>query len=128
MASATDVIAYIGIPLAVLGVLSIFYTFFLSILTQRRIHFLLLYHGHKPLTSTGFYRFPSFSNRGLSRRSDGTGFVIRSSSMTSQVEVELPVFTIAPLEYSSELYWKLDAGSIEYGHDHQSVARARRAP
>jgi hypothetical protein len=58
MASATDVIAYIGIPLAVLGVLPIFYTFFLSILTQRRIHFLLLYHGHKPLTSTGFYRFP----------------------------------------------------------------------
>jgi hypothetical protein len=37
MASATDVITYIGIPLAVLGVLPIFYTFFLSILTQRRL-------------------------------------------------------------------------------------------
>jgi hypothetical protein len=47
--------------------------------------------------------------------------------MTSQVEVELPTFTIAPLERSSELYWKLDAGSIEHGHGHalhQSVARA----
>jgi hypothetical protein len=115
MASATDVITYIGIPLAVLSVLPIFYTFFLSILTQRRIRS-LLHHGHKPLTSTGPYRFPSLSNRGPSRRSDGTGVVIRSSPMTSQVEVELPTFTIAPLERSSEFYWKLDAGSIEYGH------------
>src|SRR5436305_13772784 len=41
--------------------------------------------------------------------------------------LELLIFTIAPLERSSELYWKLDAGSIEHGHDHalhQSVARA----
>ena len=127
MASATDVITYIGIPPAVLGVLPIFYTFFLSILTQRRIRSLLLYHGHKPLTSTGPYRFLSPSNRGPRRRSDGTGFVIHSSPMTSQVEVELPTFTIAPLERSSELYWKLDAGSVEHGHGHalhQSVARA----
>ena len=46
--------------------------------------------------------------------------------MTSQVEVEFLIFTIAPLERSSELYWKLDTGSIERGHDHalhQSVAR-----
>ena len=82
---------------------------------------------HKPLTSTGPYRFLSLSNRGPSRRSDGTGFVIRSSPMTSQVEVELPTFTIAPLERSSELYWKLDADNIEHGHGyalHQSVAHA----
>src|SRR5271155_5308978 len=57
---------------------------------QRRIRSLLLHHGYKPLTSTGPYRFLSLSNRGPSRRSDGTGFVIRSSPMTSQVEVELP--------------------------------------
>jgi hypothetical protein len=46
--------------------------------------------------------------------------------MTSQVEVELPTFTIAPLERSSELCWKLDASSIEHGHGyalHRSVAR-----
>ena len=93
---------------------------------QRRIRS-LLHHGHKPLTSTGPYRFLSLSNRGPSRRSDGTGSVIRSSPITSQVEVELPTFTIAPLERSSELYWKLDASSIEHGHGHalhQSVARA----
>jgi hypothetical protein len=36
--------------------------------------------------------------------------------MTSQVEVVLPTFTIAPLKRSLELYWKLDTGSIEHGH------------
>jgi hypothetical protein len=82
MASSADVITYIGIPLAVLGVLPIFYAF-LSILTQRRIHSLLLYHGYNPLTSTGPYRFLSLSNCGPSCRSDGTGFVTRFSLMTS---------------------------------------------
>src|SRR5271155_3845263 len=46
---------------------------------QRRIRSLLLHHGYKPLPSTGPYRFLSPSTRGPSRRSDGTGFVIRSS-------------------------------------------------
>ena len=59
---------------------------------------LALHHGHKPLTSMGPYRFLSLSNRGPSRRSDGTGFVIHSSPMTSQVEVELLTFTITLLE------------------------------
>jgi hypothetical protein len=81
MASATGVIIYIGILFAVLDVLPIFYTF-LSILTQRRIPSLLLSYGHKPLTSTGPYRFLSLLKRGPSRRSDGTGFIIRSSPMT----------------------------------------------
>jgi hypothetical protein len=63
---------------------------------QRRIRSLLLHHGHKPLTSTGPYHFLSLSNRGPSRRSDGTGFVIHSSPMTSQVEVELPTFHYHP--------------------------------
>ena len=65
---------------------------------QRRIRSLLLHHGHKPFTSTGPYRSLSLSNRGPSHRSDGTGFAIHSSPMTSQVEVELPTFTITPLE------------------------------
>jgi hypothetical protein len=124
MANASDIITYIGIPLAVLGVLPIFYTFFLSVLTQRRIRSLLLHHGHKPLTSTGPYRFLSTS-RDSSRRSDGTGFTIRSSPMSSQVEVELPTYTIATLERSSELYWKLDGGNTERGHGvGHGVARA----
>jgi len=92
---------------------------------QHRIRSLLLHHGHKLLTSTGSYRFLSLSNRGPSRRSDGTGSVIRSSPITSQVEVELPTFTIAPLERSSELYWKLNAGSIEHGHGHALHQSAR---
>ena len=115
MTSATDIITYIGIPLAVLGVLPIFYTFFLSILTQRRIRSLLLHHGHKPLSSTGPYS-RVFSTSTSSRRSDGTGFTIRSSPMTSQVEVELPTYAIAPLERSSELYWKLEQGHPEHRH------------
>jgi hypothetical protein len=56
---------------------------------QRRIRS-LLHYGHKPLTFTGPYCFLSLSNRGPSRQSDGTSSIIRSSLMTSQVEVELP--------------------------------------
>jgi hypothetical protein len=66
--------------------------------SSRRIRSLLLHHGHKPLTSTGPYRFLSLSNRGPSRRCDGTGFVIHSSLMTSQAKVELSTFTITSLE------------------------------
>ena len=46
MASVADVITYIGIRLAVLGIIPIFYTF-LSILTQRSIRS-LLHRGHNP--------------------------------------------------------------------------------
>ncbi|RMZ83809.1 hypothetical protein DV738_g1026, partial [Chaetothyriales sp. CBS 135597] len=90
MVSATDIITYIGVPLAVLGVLPILYTFILSIFTRRRIRNLLILHGHKPLSP---------------RRSDD-GFSIRSSPMTSLVEVELPRYTIAPLErnHDEKLY------------------------
>ena len=42
--------------------------------------------------------------------------MIRSSPMTSQIEVELPTYTVAPLERSSELYWKLEQGNPEHGH------------
>jgi hypothetical protein len=46
--------------------------------------------------------------------------------MTSQVKVELPTFTIAPLERSSELYWKLDTGSIERTRPCSSSKRRAR--
>ncbi|RMD39432.1 hypothetical protein DV735_g5695, partial [Chaetothyriales sp. CBS 134920] len=90
MVSATDIITYIGVPLAVLGVLPILYTFILSIFTRRRIRNLLIAHGHTPLSPR--------------RRSDD-GFSIRSSPMTSLVEVELPQYTIAPLERNHDEYW-----------------------
>lgn len=88
-ASATDIITYIGIPLAVLGVLPILYTFALSILTQRRIRLLLISHGHKP----------------ASGRNGNDGFVLRASPMTSLIEVEMPRYTIAPLIRNDERYW-----------------------
>ncbi|EXJ62454.1 hypothetical protein A1O7_02891 [Cladophialophora yegresii CBS 114405] len=105
MANASDIITYIGVPLAVLGVLPILYTFMLSILTQRRIRSLLVHHGHRPVST--------------SRPHDG--FTLRSSPMTSMVEVELPRYTIAPLDRHEEEYWVgteegIDAGSHEHHH------------
>ena len=52
MASATDIITYIGVPLAVLGVLPILYTFAIAIVTQRRIRSSLIQHGHTPARSS----------------------------------------------------------------------------
>jgi hypothetical protein len=81
MASPTDVIPYIGIPLTVLSVLPIFYTF-LSILSAASIPSSYTMATNL-LTSTGPYRFLSLSNCGPSCRSDGTGFATRFSLMTS---------------------------------------------
>jgi hypothetical protein len=98
MASASDIITYIGVPLAVLGVLPILYTFLLAIFTRRRIHALLVHHGHKPLST--------------SRHRDG--FTIRSSPMTTLIEVELPRYTITPLERNSDEYWRT---TDQHGHE-----------
>ncbi|OAP61334.1 hypothetical protein AYL99_03537 [Fonsecaea erecta] len=105
MANASDIITYIGVPLAVLGVLPIMYTFMIAILTQRRIRAALVHHGHRPVSTT--------------RPHDG--FTIRSSPMTSLIEVELPRYTIAPLERGNEDYWKTstegrDASQEEHHH------------
>ena len=104
MTSATDIITYIGVPLAVLGVLPILYTFVLAIFTRRRIRALLRQHGHKPLST--------------SRPHDG--FTIRSSPMTSLIEVELPRYTVAPLERNHEEYWRT---TEEMGHGEEEHHR-----
>ncbi len=105
MASATDIITYIGVPLAVLGVLPILYTFILAIFTRRRIRALLVQHGHKPLSST--------------RSHDG--FTIRSSPMTTLVEVELPRYTVTPLQRSSDDYWRTTAEGQEHEQEHHRL-------
>jgi hypothetical protein len=113
MANASDIITYIGVPLAVLGVLPILYTFMLSVLTQRRIRSLLVHHGHRPVST--------------SRPHDG--FTLRSSPMTSMVEVELPRYTIAPLDRHEEEYWAGTNEGFEAGEEqhHHLLERGDRA-
>jgi hypothetical protein len=109
MTSATDIITYIGVPLAVLGVLPILYTFAIAILTQRRIRSSLIQHGHKPVRS--------------SRQADG--FSIRSSPMSSLIEIELPRYALAPLERSHRDYWQpTNEGQVGEHEHHHLLARA----
>ena len=84
-ASPADIITYIGVPLAVLGVLPIIYTCIRALLVLRSIRHTLAQNGH----------------------SDSA--VTRGSLMSGIVEVELPRCTITPLdrEYDPE-YWKLN--------------------
>lgn len=84
--SATDIITYIGVPLAVLGVLPILYSFVRAILTQRSIR------------------------RSLKRHGLLDSAITRSSFMSGIVEVELPRCTITPLDRDLDSeYWKLSA-------------------
>jgi hypothetical protein len=105
MASAPDIITYIGVPLAVLGVLPIMYTFAFAIITQRRIRASLLLHGHKPLSSSQPH----------------DGFSIRSSPMTSLIEVELPRYTIALHDRNNDEYWKANEPNILSSEDHHRL-------
>ncbi|KAL8682581.1 MAG: hypothetical protein Q9186_001354 [Xanthomendoza sp. 1 TL-2023] len=79
MADASDIITYIGVPLAVLGVLPIFYTFINSFLTLRNIR--------------------------RSLRKCGLEATTRGSFMAGFVEVSLPRFSITPLERTEDEYW-----------------------
>lgn len=105
MTNATDIITYIGVPLAVLGVLPILYTLLRAVLTARSIRKTLLRQGHLPATTT---------------RPDG--FTIRSSPMTSLIEVDLPRYTIAPLERAEHSYWRLD--DLTFAGDRHALLRA----
>ncbi|EEA21255.1 hypothetical protein TMatcc_009337 [Talaromyces marneffei ATCC 18224] len=88
-ASATDIITYIGIPLAVLGVLPILYSFVRAILVQRSIRRTL--HRHGLLDSS----------------------ITRGSLMEGIVEVELPRCTITPLDRDEDPeYWKLNPHQV----------------
>ncbi|KAL8817881.1 MAG: hypothetical protein Q9223_003362, partial [Gallowayella weberi] len=79
MADASDIITYIGVPLAVLGVLPIFYTFINSFFTLRNIKRTL--------------------------RRCGLEAITRGSFMAGFVEVSLPRFSITPLERTQDEYW-----------------------
>jgi hypothetical protein len=87
--SPTDIITYIGIPLAVLGVLPILYSFVRAILVQRSIRYTL--HRHGLLDSS----------------------ITRGSLMEGIVEVELPRCTITPLDRDEDPeYWKLNSHQV----------------
>lgn len=84
--TATDIITYIGVPLAVLGVLPILYTSSRALWTQRSIRSTLKRHG---LLESAFTRV---------------------SLIGGIVEVELPRCTVTPLDRESDAdYWKLNA-------------------
>lgn len=84
--SATDIITYIGVPLAVLGVLPILYTSSRALWTQRSIRSILKRHGLLESALT------------------------RVSLVGGIVEVELPRCTVTPLDRESDAdYWKLNA-------------------
>ncbi|CAF9923067.1 hypothetical protein IMSHALPRED_005843 [Imshaugia aleurites] len=79
MVSATDVITYIGVPLAVLGVTPIFYTFAVALYTRLKIQRLLTKNGIDPR--------------------------IRARLMTGVVEVDLPVFQLYTYHREELRYW-----------------------
>ena len=84
MPNATDIITYIGIPLAVLGVLPIIYTAINSVITIRKVQ-------------------QALRRNGLSEAST------RSSLMSGIVEVSLARFSITPLDRDEDPdYWKLN--------------------
>lgn len=77
--SATDVITYIGVPLAVLGVLPILYTFASALYTRLKLQ--------RSLRKIGFEA------------------QIRARLMTGVVEADLPFYHLEPLERDNTLYW-----------------------
>jgi hypothetical protein len=81
MVSASDIITYAGVPLAVIGVLPSLYTFFKSLVTLRDIR------------------------RTLSQ--NGVGAITRGSMLSGIVEIEIPRKSITPLERDDPLYFEL---------------------
>ena len=79
MVSATDVITYVGVPLAVLGVLPILYTFATALYTKVKLKRVL--------------------------RKNNIEGQIRSRLMTGVVEVDLPTFRLSPLLLDDPNYW-----------------------
>ncbi|KAI9867879.1 MAG: hypothetical protein M1813_007701 [Trichoglossum hirsutum] len=83
MASATDIITYIGVPLAVLGVMPILYTTIRALIIKERIR-------------------RQFACNGLSDA------IIRGSPMSLVIEIEVPRYSLAPMSRSQAKYWKLN--------------------
>lgn len=80
---AADIIAYIGIPLSVLGVLPIIYTFINSLVT-------------------------AFNIRRKLRSNAVTDGITRSSVLSGIIEVEFPRFSIAVPDRDDPDYWSLN--------------------
>ncbi|EPS39905.1 hypothetical protein H072_6234 [Dactylellina haptotyla CBS 200.50] len=78
--NASDIITYIGVPLAVLGVMPVLYTFIVAIITQQHIR------------------------REL--RKNHITAVTRTSLMSGTVEVEHPRYSIQPLPRDDAKYWR----------------------
>lgn len=79
MVSATDVITYVGVPLAVIGVMPILYTFVSALYTRNHLRRVL-------------YR-------------NNVDAQVRARLMTGVVEVDLPVFQLEPLGRDEARYW-----------------------
>lgn len=79
MASATDIITYVGVPLAVLGVMPILYTFIFALYTRSHLRRIL----HR----------------------NNLDAQVRARLMTGVVEVDLPVFQLEPLRRDEARYW-----------------------
>ncbi|KAL2837687.1 hypothetical protein BJY01DRAFT_258251 [Aspergillus pseudoustus] len=89
MVDAPDIITYVGVPLAVLGVIPIFYTCMRSILALRSIRHAL-------------------KTNGLSETS-----ITRGSLMSGIIEVEIPRRRISPLDRELDpAYWTLNPHRI----------------
>ncbi|MCJ1465526.1 hypothetical protein MMC07_004144 [Pseudocyphellaria aurata] len=82
MTDASDIITYVGVPLAVIGVLPIFYTFLNSFLTIRNITSCLRRNGL-----------------------DNDSATTRGSLLSGVVEVTLPRVSITPLAREDSNYW-----------------------
>lgn len=79
MVSATDVITYIGVPLAVLGVSPIFYTFTVALYTRLKLQRILRKNRIEPR--------------------------IRARMMTGVVEVDLPALQLYTPHREDQQYW-----------------------
>lgn len=84
-ASAADIITYIGVPLAVIGVLPTLYTFLNALITLRHIRRRLAENNVTALT--------------------------RSGLLSGIIEVEIPRKSITPLDRSDGTYFKLSRSS-----------------
>jgi len=84
-ASAADVITYVGVPLAVIGVLPTLYTFLNALVTLRHIKRRLAENNVAALT--------------------------RSGLLSGIIEVEIPRKSITPLDRTDETYFKLSRSS-----------------
>jgi hypothetical protein len=83
MSSATDIITYVGVPLAVLGVMPVLYTTMRAVIIKSRIKRM-------------------FSRNAVS------DVVIRGNLMSPTVEIELPHYSITPKSRNDDKYWGLN--------------------